>query len=91
MAASKIESCVAAIKNWMASNRLKLNSSRTELVWVALPHELTKFAKPQLTLVKREFALQRQLRASESLSTIISNLQNIYRKFVGHVFSRCDN
>ena len=50
MAASKIESCVAAINNWMASNRLKLNPSKTELVWFALPHELRKFVKPPINV-----------------------------------------
>ena len=38
------------IVNWMASNRLKLNTSKTELVCFASPHRLTKFVKPPINV-----------------------------------------
>ena len=50
VAASKIDSCVVAINNWTASNRLKLNPLKTELVWFASPHGLTKFVKPTINV-----------------------------------------
>ena len=50
VAAFKIESCVAAINNWMASNRLQLNPSKTELVWFASLHGLMKFIKPPINV-----------------------------------------
>ena len=47
-ATSKIESCIAEINNWMASNWLKLKSSNTKFILFALSQGLTKFEKVPL-------------------------------------------
>ena len=45
VAASSLERCVAEISGWMASNRLKLNPSKTELMWFSTPHRIANFNK----------------------------------------------
>ena len=39
MMRNKIESCIVNIGAWMASNRLKLNPSKTELIWFGSSHQ----------------------------------------------------
>ena len=36
---SRIETCIAKIADWMAGNRLKLNPSKTELIWCGTAHQ----------------------------------------------------
>ena len=33
-AATRLEHCLTDVSRWMSANRLKLNSEKTELVWV---------------------------------------------------------
>jgi len=33
-AATRLEHCLTDVSRWMSANRLKLNSKKTELVWV---------------------------------------------------------
>ena len=36
---SKVMSCVAELEGWMNSNRLKLNSEKTQFIWIGSRHE----------------------------------------------------
>jgi len=51
-AAANIGQCVAAIENWMAANRLRLNADKTELIWTGVKHNLLKIpgGGPSMTL-----------------------------------------
>jgi len=33
-AATRLEHCLTDVSHWMSTNRLKLNSEKTELIWV---------------------------------------------------------
>lgn len=36
----RLSGCIVEINEWMASNRLRLNPTKTELIWLASPHRL---------------------------------------------------
>ena len=40
-AASQLERCIADVGHWMSANRLKLNTDKTELLWVRSRHSLS--------------------------------------------------
>lgn len=44
----KIELCISEIKTWMASNFLRLNDSKTEVLLIGSPHLLKKLPKSEL-------------------------------------------
>ena len=48
--ASKVGVCFTAVKDWMSSNRLRLNPDKTELIWIASPHHLRALSQDPITL-----------------------------------------
>ena len=52
-AAAKLENCVSEVNAWMASNRLKLNPAKTELMWFSTRHGLKNSDLPVLALTLR--------------------------------------
>ena len=47
---SHLQSVFANVSNWMSSNRLSLNPSKTEFLIIGLPHQLSKLNNPALSL-----------------------------------------
>ena len=47
---STVVSCIAEIESWMNSNRLKLNSEKTQLIWLGSRHELVKISTTSINL-----------------------------------------
>jgi len=43
--------CIERIRDWMASNRLKLNEDKTQIIWLGTWHELNKTLPQTLTLL----------------------------------------
>ena len=41
-AADRLERCIADVGQWMSANRLKLNTDKTELLWVGTRHSLSQ-------------------------------------------------
>jgi len=41
-AADHLERCIADVCQWMSANRLKLNTDKTELLWVGARHSLSQ-------------------------------------------------
>ena len=41
-AATRLLACVSDIESWMSSNRLKLNASKTEFIWIGTRQQLSK-------------------------------------------------
>jgi len=42
--------CLERIRDWMASNRLKLNEDKTQIIWLGTWHELNETLPQTLTL-----------------------------------------
>ena len=42
LAATRLLDCVSEIESWMSSNRLKLNTSKTEFIWIGTRQQLSK-------------------------------------------------
>ena len=40
--ATRLLACVSEIESWMSSNRLKLNASKTEFIWIGTRQQLSK-------------------------------------------------
>ena len=40
----RLEDCITEIVHWMSADRLKLNTDKTELLWVGLRHNLVSFS-----------------------------------------------
>jgi len=51
-AVRKLEDCITEIGRWLSANRLKLNTEKTELLWVGSRHNLASFSNchPSLRL-----------------------------------------
>ena len=47
---STVVSCIAEIESWMNSNRLKINSEKTQLIWLGSRHELVKISTTSINL-----------------------------------------
>jgi len=45
-----VTACLDAINSWMASNRLKLNMEKTQLIWLGTAQQLTKVNIRTITL-----------------------------------------
>ena len=41
-AATRLLACISEIESWMSSNRLKLNASKTEFIWIGTRQQLSK-------------------------------------------------
>ena len=42
--------CIAAIESWMTANRLKMNTDKTNFVWLGSTHQLTKIQSQSIAL-----------------------------------------
>ena len=47
-AATRLLACVSEIESWMSSNRLKLNASKTEFIWIGTRQQLSKVEEEAL-------------------------------------------
>ena len=47
---SKVTTCITEIDRWMNSNRLKLNSDKTQFIWLGSRHELLKVSIDSIDL-----------------------------------------
>ena len=41
---------IAEISHWMSANRLKLNTDKTQFIWLGTPHQLSKFVCDTITV-----------------------------------------
>ena len=82
MAASKIKSCITEINNWMASNRLKLNPSKTAVVWFASSQGLLKFENAPINIGQ---VMINSVMSGKSLEVILDD----DLKLVKHVSNIC--
>ena len=55
----RMSNCVAEINEWMGSNRLKLNPSKTELIWLGSSRRLEHCPVGELNIAAREFPSSR--------------------------------
>ena len=62
--APQLKTCIARIRDWMASNRLKLNEDKTQLIWLGTCQLLDKITVQTPTL----------LNATVSFSTVVNDL-----------------
>jgi len=56
--------CITWIRDWMASNRLKLNEDKTQVIWLGTRQQLDKVMVRDLNLPN----------AMVSFSTVVNNL-----------------
>ena len=49
-AIERFASCLERVRDWMASNRLKLNEDKTQIIWLGTRHQLNKTLPQTLTL-----------------------------------------
>ena len=49
-AAIRLLACVSEIESWMSSNRLKLNASKTEFIWIGTRRQLSKVEEEALVI-----------------------------------------
>lgn len=50
MAMERLTNCIVKIRDWMVSNRLKLNEDMTQVIWLGTRHQLSKLTENTLTL-----------------------------------------
>jgi hypothetical protein len=48
---SSLESAIAEVSSWMSANLLMLNPSKTELLLIGLPKQLSKIENPSLSMI----------------------------------------
>jgi len=48
-AMERLTNCIVKIRDWMASNRLKLNEDKTLVIWLGTRHQLSKPTENTLT------------------------------------------
>ena len=46
----RLTSCIVRIRDWMASNRLKLNEDKTQVIWLGTRQQLSKLTDNRLTI-----------------------------------------
>jgi Reverse transcriptase (RNA-dependent DNA polymerase) len=49
-AVARLEQCINRVDKWMAACRLKLNSDKSEVIWVGLARTLQKHPSPEVTV-----------------------------------------
>jgi len=49
-AIERFAGCLERVRGWMASNRLKLNEDKTQIIWLGTRHQLNKTLPQTLTL-----------------------------------------
>jgi len=60
----RLTNCIVKIRDWMASNRLKLNEDKTHVIWLGARHQLSKLTENTLTLPN----------ATVQFSTVVNDL-----------------
>ena len=65
-AMERLTNCIVKIRDrdWMASNRLKLNEDKTQVIWLGTRHQLSKLTENTLTLPN----------ATVQFSTVVNDL-----------------
>ena len=48
--AARLVACVEELDSWIASNRLKLNAAKTQVMWVGNRQQLKKIVGAEITL-----------------------------------------
>ena len=84
-AASKVETCIKQINDWMDSNRLKLNPSKTELVWFSTRQGFNKFIRA--TVDVRSATID-PVKYAKSLGVTLDEVLKL-SKHVSNVTSSC--
>jgi len=46
----QLVACIEEISHWMSANRLKLNTDKTQFIWLGTPHQLSKFVCDTITV-----------------------------------------
>jgi len=49
-AALRLSDCIVSIESWMSSHRLKMNSDKTQLLWIVTRPQLSKVAVNEVAL-----------------------------------------
>ena len=49
-AVAKLEQCVDAVDKWMAASRLKMNSDKSEIIWVGTRHTVSEHPRPPIRI-----------------------------------------
>ena len=47
---NQLVTCMEEISHWMSANRLKLNTDKTEFIWLGTQHQLSKFVCDTITV-----------------------------------------
>ena len=61
-AATRLLACVSEIESWMSSNRLKLNASKTEFIWIGTRRQLSKVEEEALMVGGQSITLMVKVR-----------------------------
>ena len=74
-----VEDCIAKVKQWLASNRLRLNPSKMEAIWCTSSRRRSSFDQPSLivdqVVIKSSLSIRElsvQLRADLSVANHVS-------------------
>ena len=59
---AKVTACIAEIDNWMSSNRLKLNSEKTQFIWLSSCQQLRKVSVESIDLAGSTLTFQSSVR-----------------------------
>ena len=59
-----LHACVAAVEQWMKSNRLRLNPQKTQLIWLRSQQQLDKVTTTDIQLLNA--SMQYEISASQS-------------------------
>ena len=49
-AVAKLERCIAVVDKWMAASRLKMNSDKSEVIWVGSKRTVSTHARPAIRI-----------------------------------------
>ena len=81
----RMSTCIAEIKNWMASNRLKLNPSKTEVIWLGSTYRLKHCPDEELQIAGTYIKPSTHVR---NLGVMIDNNLSL-QAHVSHVTRTC--
>jgi len=73
-AMGRFTSCIVRIRDWMASNRLKLNEDKTQVIWLGTWQQLSKLTENRLTLPNATVPLGVLIDSQLSMSNHIAAL-----------------
>ena len=46
----QLVACIAEISHWMSANRLKLNTNKSQFIWLGTRHQLSKLVCDTITI-----------------------------------------